>query len=80
MDKIQKAWQKLNPKEQKAVKEILNKLLAGHLENLNIQKLQGHTEIFRVRKGSLRIIFRQTNKDIFILAVERRSEKTYRKF
>ena len=80
MDRIQKALQKLEPKEQKVVKEILNKLLAKHFENLNIQKLQGHMEIFRVRKGNLRIIFRQTNKDIFILAVERRSEKTYRKF
>ena len=80
MDKIQKALENLNPKEQEGIKEILNKLSAKQFENLNIQKLKGHKEIFRVRKGNLRIIYRQSAGNIFVLAIERRSEKTYRNF
>lgn len=80
MDKIQKALQKLNTKEKKAVKEILNKLLSKEFLGLNIQKLRGHKDIYRVRKGNIRIIYKQTEKDLFLLAIERRSEKTYREF
>lgn len=80
MDKIKKALQKLNIKEQKVVKDILKKVLNKEIMGLNIQKLSGHNDIYRVRKGSIRIIYRQLDKDIFILAIERRSEKTYRDF
>ena len=80
MDKLQKALQKLNQKERLAVKVILNKLLSGQILGLNLQKLQGHKDIFRVRKGDLRIIYRQKEAGISILAIERRSEKTYRDF
>ena len=71
MDKIKKALQKLNIKEQKVVKDILKKVLNKEIMGLNIQKLSGHNDIYRVRKGSIRI---------FIVAIERRSEKTYRDF
>jgi mRNA-degrading endonuclease RelE of RelBE toxin-antitoxin system len=80
MDKIQKAINKLNLKEKKLVKEIIKNLLSSKFLGLNIQKLRGHKDIYRVRKGSLRVIYRQTSEDIFVLAIERRSEKTYRAF
>ena len=80
MDKIQKALNKLSDKERKLMKEILARLNAGDILGLNIQKLKGHPDIFRLRKGDLRIIFRKIQKNIFLLAIERRSEKTYRDF
>ena len=46
----------------------------------NIKKLKGREDIFRVRKGNLRIIYRIEKEEIFILTVERRSEKTYRDY
>ncbi len=77
MDKLQKALEKLNNKEKPAVKSILQKLFADQLLGLNTQKLRGHTDIFRVRKRNLRIIYQQKKLTISILALERRSEKTY---
>ena len=78
MDKIQKALNKLSDNEQNQVKEILERLQTRDTVGLDIQKLKGNKDIFRARKGDFRIIYRQKGPDIFILAIERRSEKTYR--
>lgn len=78
MDKIAKALKKLSPKERELIKEILVKLKNKQLENLDCKKLKGRNDIFRIRKGQLRIIYRQDLKgNIFILAIERRSDTTY---
>ena len=81
MDKIEKALKKLSQKEKKIVRGILEKLEKMNLARLNIQKLKGRDDIFRVKKGNIRIIYRKDSVDgSFILAIERRSEKTYKKF
>lgn len=80
MDKIKKALSKLSTKERAIVKLILINLRAGKLLGMDIQKLQGHNNIYRIRKGSIRIIYRQKDEGIFVLTIERRSEKTYRDF
>lgn len=80
MDKIQKALNQLSDKERKLVKLILTRLHHDDVLGLDIQKLQGHKDIFRVRKAGLRIIYQKHTQSIFILAIERRSEKTYRNF
>lgn len=78
MDKIQKELAKLTPKEREHLKEILRRIQAGDLKGLDIKKLKAREDIFRVRKGSMRVMYRVVSKEIFVLAVERRSEKTYR--
>lgn len=79
MDKIDKALQKLNPKERAWVKEILECLSSGKLESLDIKKLKGREDIFRIRKSDIRIIYRVDKNDkVFILSVERRREDTYK--
>jgi len=80
MDKIEKALARLSSKEQRWVKEILIDLNSNNDAQLHIQKLKGHTDIYRVRKGDIRIIYRKTLGEIFVLAIERRSEKTYRDY
>jgi mRNA-degrading endonuclease RelE of RelBE toxin-antitoxin system len=78
MDKIQKALKKLTIAERKQVKIILQQLLGSNFRNLDIKKLKGRKDIYRVRKGQLRIIFRiDRGKNIFILSIERRNDKTY---
>ncbi|MCH7605281.1 type II toxin-antitoxin system RelE/ParE family toxin [Patescibacteria group bacterium] len=79
MDKISKALKRLSPKEQKRIKELLLKIKKGDLVGLDLKKLQGRKDIFRVRRGDLRIIFQKKSKNITILAIERRSEDTYKK-
>ena len=79
MDRIEKALQKLTAKERKAVKEILRKVKQQELQGLDVKKLKGRKDVFRVREGDIRIMYRIESKDeIFILAIERRSEKTYK--
>jgi len=78
VDKIQKALDKLTAKEKEAVKDVLQKLKSHQLDGLDIKKLKGKDDIFRVRKGSIRIIYQAKEKDgIFVLAVERRNGNTY---
>lgn len=81
MDKISKALKKLSAKERNNVKKILLLISAGNFKGLRIKKLRGRKDIFRARKGKVRIIYRvEKSGSIFVLAIERRSEKTYRKF
>jgi len=78
MDKIQKALGKLTEKERKKIKEILAQLKNRQTENLNIKKLKGRDDVFRIRKGEIRIIYRTDIKNnILILSIERRSDTTY---
>ena len=80
MDKLSKSLERLSVKEKKQIKQILNQLSTKQFSGLNIKKLKGREDIFRVRKGDLRIIYRVEKEEIFILTVERRSEKTYRDY
>lgn len=81
MDKIEKALQRFTPKERESIEEILRALAANDTRNIDVRKLRGYGNIFRVRKGSLRIIYRKDAKEeIFVLAIERRDENTYKHF
>ena len=77
MDKIEKALARLSEKERFWVKDILTRLQHGDLKGLDIKKLKGREDIFRTRKGDIRIIYQLKEKKIFMLAIERRNEKTY---
>ncbi len=78
MDKIEKALNKLSDKEKKIVQTILEQLHNKQLRNLDIKKLKGRNDIYRVRKGKIRIIYRIDDLGkIFILAIERRTDTTY---
>lgn len=79
MDKVDKALKKLSPKEKQQLKEILVQIDKGDFQGLDIKKLKGRDDIFRVRKGNIRIIFRKIEQSIKILTLERRASKTYKK-
>ena len=71
-DKISKELAKFTDKERQLVKSILLQLRSGELAGLQIVKLRGHDDIFRVKKGRIRIIYQQS-KSIKVLVIERRS-------
>jgi len=80
VDRIEKELEKFTSKEREWVREILTSLRSGAIEGLQIKKLKGREDIFRVRKGKIRILYRVAdNGAIFILTIERRRERTYRK-
>lgn len=78
VDRIEKALRKLTAKEQKSLKKMLVAIAANNLQGLDVKKLKNRTDIYRARKGSLRIIFSKKGSTIKILALERRSDTTYK--
>ena len=80
MDQIEKNLKKLSPKLQRQLSKALSKLNSHNWFGLDIAKLKGYSNIYRVRSGDLRIIFRYQDKQIKVLEIDRRSEKTYRNY
>jgi mRNA-degrading endonuclease RelE of RelBE toxin-antitoxin system len=78
MDKIEKVLVRLSSKERKKIKSILVQISNGETEGMDIKKLKGREDIFRARKGSIRIMYRVTDKETRILSIARRNEKTYK--
>jgi len=79
MDKINKELNKLDFKERQELRKILLKINNKNFQNLDIKKLKGRIDIFRIRKNNMRIIFHKTNSSVNILSIERRTSKTYKK-
>lgn len=79
MDKIEKELLKLSAKERAWVKEILEKILRKDMRGLELKKLKARKDIFRVRKGNIKIIYRDNSGSLSILAIERRNDNTYKR-
>jgi mRNA-degrading endonuclease RelE of RelBE toxin-antitoxin system len=78
VDNIQKALNKLSDEEsgrlKKVLKDISNHIFAG----LDIKKLKGRDDIYRVRKGKTRIIYKTDKSgEVFIICLDHRSDTTY---
>ena len=79
-DKISKFLQKLPPKDLKIIKEVLLLLSKNQIDNLNVKKLKGSTNIYRARKGNIRIIFSKEKDVVKILQISKRDDQTYSKY
>ncbi|MBI3632843.1 MAG: hypothetical protein HY226_00970 [Candidatus Vogelbacteria bacterium] len=63
--------------ERKVLDELIEKIMSLDWDGLDLKKLKRYQNVFRVRKGTLRIIFSKIEFDIKFLTVERRSDTTY---
>ena len=79
MDRISKFLSKLSSKERKLVEDIASQVLACNLEGLDVKKLKGKYNEFRVRKSGIRIIFTMSGDLIKIISIERKNDNTYKK-
>lgn len=80
MDKLEKFLKRLSAKDAVRVRDTIAMLYNASDSHLDIKKLSGFDELYRVRIQDVRIIFRKTPDEVTILEVNRRSEKTYKKF
>lgn len=80
MPPLSKLLSKFNKEERQALEFLIKKIISLNWRGLDIKKLQGYNNIFRFRKGKLRIIFIKNNKVILLLSIERRSDNTYKDF
>lgn len=80
MEKIKKYLLRIELNESKKILFVIKKLKKGDGKYLDIKKLKGFPDIFRVRIGEHRIIYRKQQENINILFIGHRNEKTYKKF
>ena len=80
MDRNQKFLKLLNQKEFDSVQGALLAIISGDTSSLLSKKLSGYPNLYRVRVGSIRIIYVAHADYSEVLFVGRRNEKTYKKF
>ncbi len=78
MDKIAKALKKLRVNEREKAKEILLRIKQNELTGLDVKKLKGRHDIYRVRFGIWRIIYRIGEDGVIhLIAFDRKNDNTY---
>lgn len=80
MDRNQKFLKRLSDKEFSIVEKTLQKILTRNTDGLDLKKLSGYRDVYRVRVGNVRIIFLDTGNYTEVLEISRRSESTYKKY
>ena len=70
--RAEKELKKLSKIDQIAVAKKIRGLAI--LPILNEEKLSGYKNIFRVRVGNIRIVYRRTSQEIFIVLIAHRKE------
>jgi mRNA-degrading endonuclease RelE of RelBE toxin-antitoxin system len=80
MDKIQKALAKLPKQHREIFYALMVKLMARDFLGLNVAKIKGYKEVYRIKHGRLRVVFKMSQQELSVLEVGLRSEKTYRNF
>ena len=78
MPPLSKLLSKFNKNDRIISEFLIEKITSLDWHDLDIKKLQGYEDMFRLRKGKLRIIFYKRKADISIISIERRNEKTYK--
>ncbi|MCX6897049.1 MAG: hypothetical protein NTZ16_16495 [Verrucomicrobia bacterium] len=76
---MQKLLRKASSKDKQMLDEALERIEKDDLVGLDVIKLTGAKNIFRVRKGNFRIRFTRNESGVNVVeSIERRSESTYR--
>jgi len=78
MHKIDKILKKLSPEERKQITVCIGQIVNGDTNSLDIKKLKGQKYFYRVRIGSLRIIFFKKQEENLIISINRKNDNTYR--
>lgn len=75
---LKKLLSRFNKREREVIELLIGKIVSFKWDALDVKKLRGYRDVFRVRKGNIRIIYRVQASQILVLAIERRSEGTYK--
>lgn len=78
MNKTEKFLKKLSIQERQSIEQIVKLITLKNFDGLDIKKLKGASNLFRVRKGKIRIVYGiNTLGTVIILSVDRRNDTTY---
>ena len=78
MPTLKKLLSRFSAEDRKILESLIERVFSLNWENLDIKKLKGYQNVFRLRKGELRIIYQVINKKILIINIARRKENTYK--
>lgn len=78
MHKIDKFLARLDANRRQKVLIIIERLNKGDFAGLDMRKLRGSSDIYRVRIGRVRIKFVMNASGIRIFSIDNRDENTYR--
>ena len=78
MDKSTKFLKRLSSKERLVIEEIIEKVQKGAVGELDVKILRGHSGLFRVRHGAIRVLFQKREDGIVVISIDRRHEDTYK--
>jgi mRNA-degrading endonuclease RelE of RelBE toxin-antitoxin system len=79
VDKISKLLAKISKKDLIRLQAVISKIVLSDYSELDIKVLKGHKDIYRVRAGSYRIIFRVISRnETEIISIAMRNERTYK--
>lgn len=77
MDKIDKFIRKLSKPQRVQIMFIIERIRGGDISGLDVKKLQGRENEFRVRKGEIRLIFKRIDNGFYVTDIQWRGSKTY---
>lgn len=78
MPTLKKLLSRFNRVDREVLESLIEKVIFLDWHGLDIKKLQGYQDIFRLRRGKIRVIFAKVGKEVSIINIERRNEKTYK--
>mgnify|MGYP000462868740 CR=1 FL=1 len=78
MDKVSKFLKRLSKQERQKLETVIKDVLIGNIQNIEVKKLSGYKNIFRVRVGDIRIVFENKDGSIKLIFVGRKKEDTYK--
>ena len=78
MDKIAKQFRKIPKDDRISIENTLKNISKRNYKGLNLKRLKGYKNIYRVRTGNYRIIYFDDGKDIILKAIKKRDESTYK--
>jgi mRNA-degrading endonuclease RelE of RelBE toxin-antitoxin system len=77
MDKIEKLLKELLPKYRERLLKTIFLIINGQTDFLDVKKISGRNNFYRVRCGLYRIIYQKNNDKNIILDIRKRDDNTY---
>lgn len=78
MDRLFKFLNKRNKKERLLLIATLDSVVSRRTKDLDIRKLKGGDNQFRVRVGKFRILFKKDGARNIVIKIDERNDRTYK--
>lgn len=79
-DKLVKFLAKLSPADRARILEVMRQIRLGCVADLDVKSMKGHKNLFRVRVGRFRVIYREESGRFTVIHAGKRDDQTYRDF